>query len=110
MVCSRNPECLIALHSLKTDQNILKCVIQCMSHVELSCDIWRRHNDRKWFLAAIYLRMKIFFLLPFVISSFLNVRRIVVFLQFFCHYLTSFLLIIYKIICFIITWQSFKAP
>ena len=110
MVCSGHPECLIALHSLETYQDILKGIVKGMSHMKLSCDIWRRHYDRKRFLTAIYLRMEIFFLLPFVISSFLNIRRIVVFLQFFFHCLTSFLLIIYKIICFIITWQSFKAP
>ena len=101
VVGSRYPECLIALHSLKTDQDILKCIIQGMSHVELSRDIWRRHNDRKRFLAAIYLRMKVFFLLPFIIGSLLNVRRIVVFFQFFCHCLTSFLLL--SIIIFFIS-------
>ena len=101
MVGSRYPECLITLHSLKTDQNILKCIIQGMSHVELSRDIWRWHNDRKRFLVAIYLRMKVFFLLPFIIGSLLNVRRIVVFFQFFCHCLTSFLLL--SIIIFFIS-------
>ena len=79
------------MDTLISDEDILEGIVEGVTHMELSRDIWRWHNDRKRFLAAIYLRVKVLFLLPFIIGSLLNVRRIVVFFQFFCHCLTSFL-------------------
>ena len=38
--------------------------------MKLSCNIWRWHNDCKWFLVTIYLCMKILLLLPFLICSY----------------------------------------
>ena len=35
-----------------------------MSHVQLTGDVWRRHHDGKWFLAAVYFCMKIFIVFP----------------------------------------------
>ena len=61
MVGAGLPQCVVTLHSLITDQNILHGVVQCMPHVELSCDIWGRDHDSEGSLTVIYLRMKILF-------------------------------------------------
>ena len=69
MVGAGLPQCVVALHSLITDQNILHGVVQCMPHVELSCDIWGRDHDSEGSLTVIYLRMKILFVKPLLIQS-----------------------------------------
>ena len=46
--------------------------------MELTCDIWRWHNDCKWFLIRIYLRMKLLFINPLLIQSVLNISRIII--------------------------------
>ena len=79
MVGTRLPQCLIALHSLVTDQDILHGVIQRMSHMKLSRNIWRRHHNRKRFLIFIYFCVKIFLFLPFLIQTCLYVSRIIIF-------------------------------
>ena len=63
------PQCIVALHSLITDQDILHGVVQCMTHVELSGDIWGRDHDSEGSLTVIYLRMKILFVKPLLIQS-----------------------------------------
>ena len=63
------PQCVVALHSLITDQDILHGVVQCMPHVELSCDIWGRDHDSEGSLTVIYLRMEILFVKPLLIQS-----------------------------------------
>ena len=69
MVGTGLPQCIVALHSLITDQNILHGVVQCMTHVELSGDIWGRDHDSEGSLTMIYLRMKILFVKPLLIQS-----------------------------------------
>ena len=80
MVCARNPECFISLHSLKTNEDILHRVIECVSHMQLTCNVWRRHNNCKWFLVTVYFSMEILLIQPFLIQSFLNFGRIVILL------------------------------
>ena len=77
MVCSRLPQRIVTLHSLVTNQNILHGIVQCMSHMKLSCDIWWRHHNREWLFAAVNLRMKISIFLPFLIQTILYVLRII---------------------------------
>ena len=69
MVGAGLPQCVVALHSLIADQDILHGVVQCMPHVELSCDIWGRDHDSEGSLTVIYLRMKILFVKPLLIQS-----------------------------------------
>ena len=69
MVGAGLPQCVVTLHSLITDQDILHGVVQCMPHVELSCDIWGRDHDSEGCLTVIYLRMKILFVKPLLIQS-----------------------------------------
>ena len=69
MVGTGLPQCVVTLHSLITDQDILHGVVQCMPHVELSGDIWGRDHDSEGSLTVIYLRMKILFVKPLLIQS-----------------------------------------
>ena len=69
MVGAGLPQCIVALHSLIADQDILHGVVQCMSHVELSCNIWGRDHDSEGSLTVIYLRMEILFVKPLLIQS-----------------------------------------
>ena len=69
MVGAGLPQCVVTLHSLITDQDILHGVVQCMTHVELSGDIWGRDHDSEGSLTMIYLRMKILFVKPLLIQS-----------------------------------------
>ena len=69
MVGAGLPQCVVTLHSLITDQDILHGVVQCMTHVELSCNIWGRDHDSEGSLTMIYLRMKILFVKPLLIQS-----------------------------------------
>ena len=87
MVGTRLPQCLIALHSLVTDQDILHGVIQRMSHMKLSGNIWRRHHNRERLLAvsasALCIGVEIFAVQPFLIQAIFNIRRIICLFQFF---------------------------
>ena len=85
MVCSGLPECIISLHSFKTDQNILHGIVQRMPHMQLSSDIRGRNDDGKRFLALVYFRMKIFLIQPFLVQTILNAMGIIGFCQFLAH-------------------------
>ena len=67
MVCSRNPQRIVPLHSLVTDQNILQSIVKRMSHMQLTGNIRRRHYDGKWFSVSVYFCMEVTVLTPFVI-------------------------------------------
>ena len=77
MVCSRLPECIVALHSLVSDKDILHGVVKGMSHVQLSCDVWWWHHDCEWFFAAVYLSMEVAIVFPLFVKTVLDVLWIV---------------------------------
>ena len=85
MVGSRKPKCFIPLHSLKTNENVLQCIVKGMSHMKLTCDVWWRNYNRIRFLIRIYFRMKILLADPFGIKTVFNVFWIIIFFQFFSH-------------------------
>ena len=85
MVSSRLPQCFVALHSLETDENVLHSFIKCMSHMQLSGYVWRRHNNGKWFLIRVYFCMKISVVHPFLVKTFLDPFWIVGLCKFFAH-------------------------
>ena len=85
MVSSRLPECLIALHSFETDQDILHGLIQCMSHMQLSGYIGRRHYNCKRFFVRINFCMKVSVIHPFFVQTILNTLGIVRLCKFFAH-------------------------
>ena len=85
MVCSRDPQRIVSFHSLVTDQDILQCVVKCMSHMQLSCNIRRRHYCCEWFLTSVYFSMKILVLTPSLIEFLFDLFRIVSLCEFFAH-------------------------
>ena len=85
MIRSGKPQSVIALHSSVTDKNILKCVVQCMTHVKLTGDVRRRYNYSIRLLIRVALCVKVLSVEPEFINSVLNVFRIVLFSKIFCH-------------------------
>ena len=87
MVRTRLPQSLVALHSLITGQDILHGIVQCMAHMQLTGNVWRRHNNGERLLAlspsTLSVCMEILVVQPFLIQLFLNGRRIVILFQFF---------------------------
>ena len=86
MIGARLPQCLVSFHPLPTGQDILKCIIQGMSHMQLPRDIWRRHNYRKGFLFFIRLCVEISAIKPFLVNAILHSGGIIGFSQFLCHF------------------------
>ena len=113
MVCAGLPECIIALHSFKTNQDILHGIIQRMPHVQLSCNIWRGNHDSEGGLGVIHLRMKILLIQPFLIQSVLYALGVIGLCKFFAHSVCSFLILsasqplgfpLIKAFCFAAAW------
>ena len=82
MVRSRLPQCLVALHPLVTNQDILHGVVQSVAHMQLSRDVWRGHYDGKGLFAPVYFCVEIMAVQPFLVQTVLNGRRIVGLFQF----------------------------
>ncbi len=83
------PEGIVALHPLKTDQDILHGVVQGMAHVELAGDVRRGDHDGEGFLGMIHFCVEIFLIFPVFIDSVLNSLRIVGLSEFLAHVLSS---------------------
>ena len=71
------PQYVIAFHSLPTDQNILQGVVQSVTHVQLTGDVWRRNYNGKGFLGFVYFCMEILIFFPFLIQTTLDLFWIV---------------------------------
>ena len=86
MVLARQPEYVVALHSFITNKDILQCIIQGMTHMQLACYVWRRQHNAVWFLGRIRFIMKYIMILPELIPLLLN-RSGVIFAKIFkiCH-------------------------
>ena len=69
MVSTWLPEDIVALHSLISCQDILHGIIQCMSHMKLTCDIWRWHHNGEWLLLRIYFSMEVSLAFPLLIEA-----------------------------------------
>ena len=85
VVRARLPESLIALHSLPADQDVLHRVVECVAHVKLAGDVWRRHDDRERFLVRVHFRMEIPALHPLLVQPVLKSLRIVGLFEFLSH-------------------------
>ena len=91
VVGSRLPQCVVTLHSLITDQDILHRVVQSVAHMELTGYVWRRHYNGKRFLASVYFCMEVFLVQPFLVKTVFYALGIIGFCQFFVHGILSFL-------------------
>ena len=89
MIRSGLPKSVISLHALPADQNVLHCIVQSMSHVELSGDIRRGDNDRKGCFGVVHFRVEVFLILPVFINPILDSLRIISFGEHLTHVLFS---------------------
>ena len=85
MIGSWLPESLVSLHPFEADQNILHGIVQRVAHVQLPCNIWRRHNNTEWFFIRIHLCVEIPVIHPFLIEPVLQPFWIIGFCQFLTH-------------------------
>ena len=85
MVGAGKPQCIVACHSVITDKNILKCIIKCMTHMKLACNIRRRNNYCISLFAFFSFSVKILFITPKLIGTVLNFAWVVLLCKFFCH-------------------------
>ena len=63
--------------------------------MQLTGYVWRRHNDRKRFLAAVDFRMEIFLIQPVLINTILDSLRIISLCQFFAHVVLLLLFVLH---------------
>ena len=94
VVCTGNPQGIIAFHTVIADNDVLQCIVQTVSHMEHARYVRRRNDDRictgtfstvtmnrRFFIAC---RFKITFCFPFRINAFFKIFWIIRFLKFNC--------------------------
>ena len=96
MVNAGQPQSVVTLHPLETDQGVLQRSVHGVTHVQLTGDIGGRHNNGEGLLAFVLLRVEVATVLPHFIDLFLNLLRLIDLGQFSCHNHYSFSEIIYK--------------
>ena len=79
MVRTGNPDYVVPRHALKANENILQRIIQCMTHVQLPCNIRRRHNNTIRLTRRIGILMKVPFFLPKIVPFRFNFSGIIPF-------------------------------
>ena len=90
MVNTGNPQSIITLHALKANQGILQSRVHCMTHVQLTCNIGRRHYNGKRLRIVGLVGLKMAIILPHLINSVFNLLRFINLRQFSCHNKHSF--------------------
>ena len=90
MVRAGKPQGLIALHPLKTGQNVLQRAVQSVAHVQLAGNIGGRHNDGKRLLVRIRLCLEASAVHPHLVDPGLHVPGVIDLGQFFFHVEFSF--------------------
>ena len=76
MIGARLPQHILAAHSLKPDQYILKRVVEGMAHMQHARDIWRRDDNRIGLRAGIAGRLETARLFPRFIDALFGLGRI----------------------------------
>ena len=82
VVGARHPQSLVALHALGTDQDILKGLVERMTHMELAGYVRRRDNDGIGFLFRIDFGMEEAGVVPEAVQLVLDRFRVVGLRQF----------------------------
>ena len=90
------PQSVIALHALPADQDILHCIVECMTHMELSGNVRRRDHDGKRCAAVIHFRVEVFLIFPVFIDPVLNPLGIIRFGEHLSHVLFSLVNVLLK--------------
>ena len=83
MVGSRYPECVLTLHPLIADDDVLKVIVERMAHVEDACYVWRRHYYGKM-LCTLFLRSETLTVNPLGINPLLKILWVIGFCKFNC--------------------------
>ena len=91
MVGSRQPQSAVAGHPLPANQNILECLVQGMSHVQLAGNVRRGNDDGIRFLLRIHMGSKAAAVIPHLINAVFKIFWLVGFCQFLFHIFNSFL-------------------
>ena len=92
MVFARQPQDIVTLHSLVTNQDILKSIVECMPHVQLAGNIRRRQHDAVRFFFRVRFIMEYTMIFPEAIPFLFDLTG-VVFSQIFhvfCHIFHSY--------------------
>ena len=85
MVHTGNPQGVVALHPLKTDDAVLQGGVHSVAHVQLAGDVGGRHDDGKGLFVLIPLRVEVTALLPHFVNLGFHGLGVVDLVQFFCH-------------------------
>ena len=79
MICSRHPKRHKTLHSLCPYKNVLQRVIECMTEVKSTCDIWRWDHNRENITLLVRISMPVPVGVPKPLAASLGCPMIVVF-------------------------------
>ena len=90
VVVAGHPQCFKALHSLVTNQNILNGFVECVTQMQLTGNVGRRHHNGKGGLFGIGLCVEVATLDPHIVDLLFYLLRFINFRQFF-HLFHSFL-------------------
>ena len=85
MVHAGDPQGVVALHPLETDNTVLQGSIHGVTHVQLAGNVGRRHDDSEGLFALVPLGVEIAALLPHLVNFGFHGLRVVDLVQFFCH-------------------------
>ena len=82
MVSTGHPQDIIATQSPVAAENILQCIIKCVTHVKDAGDIWRRdYNGIALLIAFLLPGRKQQFLFPEIVPAFFHVMWFITFVK-----------------------------
>ena len=90
VVNTGHPQGIITLHTLKTDQGILQCCVHCVTHMQLTGNIGRGHNNCKGLCVLVACRTEISVFFPHFIDLIFYLLGLIHFWKFSCHSKYSF--------------------
>ena len=77
VVGTRQPQSAVAGHALPANEDILQGLIQCVTHVQLSGDVWRGNYDGVRLFLAVYVGSKAAAVVPHLIDAVFELLRLV---------------------------------
>src|SRR5690606_1070925 len=75
VVSTRLPKRIFTRHTVETRQGIHDGIVETMTHVQATSDVWWRNHDTERF--AFFRRLKVTTLFPSLVPFFLDLGRIV---------------------------------
>ena len=77
VVGTRQPQSAVAGHALPANEDILQGLIQCVTHVQLSGDVWRGNYDGVRLFLAVHVGSKAAAVVPHLIDAVFELLRLV---------------------------------